>query len=161
MLVWGCGKHGELATQDGQDGRAAQSTPSFIHNANGEIITDIRMVSAGPQHALMLRADGAVLAWGWNVHGQVLPPPVEEGERDAFFQRPVIHPVLARYDDGKAIENAFFVAAGWNQSFALVREPGSEERALGWEDNRQFNAHAHKGRVQAYSLPGPEPRYQA
>jgi alpha-tubulin suppressor-like RCC1 family protein len=73
----------------------------------GRLLTNVVAVSAGGTHALALRGDGAVVAWGQNEFGQTSVP--------------------------AGLNDATAVAAGWAHSLAL-RKNGT---VVEWGDNRE------------------------
>lgn len=113
VWTWGQNTNGEL-------GRSTAVTPA---NMPGQVagFTDIKAISVGANHNFATRADGSVVAWGWNSNGilhngntanQLLPvPTVNLGE-------------------------IAFVRAGWEQSY-LVRKDGTVW-AWGRNDNGQL-----------------------
>ena len=67
VLSWGENLNGQLG-----NGTALPSTdpvPALI--ALGQAVTGVVAVAAGQAHTVALKADGTVLAWGWNAWGQL------------------------------------------------------------------------------------------
>jgi alpha-tubulin suppressor-like RCC1 family protein len=65
VLAWGSNGSGQLGNG------SIQASVSFVNVANLGTGTPIRSVSACATHALALRSDGSVLAWGSNGSGQL------------------------------------------------------------------------------------------
>jgi alpha-tubulin suppressor-like RCC1 family protein len=63
--VWGLGYGGY-----GMLGDVCRSNPCFSP-VRVDGLSDIVAIAAGGEHALALRSDGTVWAWGWNVYGQL------------------------------------------------------------------------------------------
>ena len=69
VLAWGYGKHGEL-------GNGTATGPDEVCNCSKlplavPGLTDVVAIAAGSGFSLALRADGTVMAWGWNFKGQL------------------------------------------------------------------------------------------
>jgi alpha-tubulin suppressor-like RCC1 family protein len=64
--LWGWGNNGSGQLGSGAYGGNDHTTPMQIGTA-----TNWRSVSAGEQHALAIRTDGTLWAWGWNNDGQL------------------------------------------------------------------------------------------
>jgi len=67
VWTWGFNRNGEL----GDGTTTKRKVPVEVKRANGDPLTDIVQVSAGANHSLALRSDGAVFAWGRNNYGQL------------------------------------------------------------------------------------------
>jgi alpha-tubulin suppressor-like RCC1 family protein len=105
VLAWGNNQRGETGSGDAPSGH---STPVAVAGLTG--IVDI---AAGWSHALALRGDGAVLAWGDNALGQI-------GDGTTTARSSPVE--VSGLGPGS---NAFAVFAGGNDSHALVVMPGS------------------------------------
>ncbi|WP_336921892.1 RCC1 domain-containing protein [Aquipuribacter sp. SD81] len=68
VLVWGDGRSGQLGP--GRD-PVAGAAPAPVLAADGRPLTDVVDVAVGGQHVLALTADGRVLSWGSDSHGQL------------------------------------------------------------------------------------------
>src|SRR4029078_12169739 len=66
--VWGWGGNGK-----GQLGDGTFTTPRLVPQRVGQAVglSSNRQISAGWEHALALRSDGTVWAWGKNDYGQI------------------------------------------------------------------------------------------
>jgi alpha-tubulin suppressor-like RCC1 family protein len=64
LLAWGSDQFGQLG--DGR--RVSALKPVSVHLPAG---TKVAAIGAGSQHSLALTTTGRVLAWGWNVSGQL------------------------------------------------------------------------------------------
>ena len=69
VLAWGYGKHGELGigTTTGPDEVCGCSKVPLAVPGLGDVVA----IAAGSGFSLALRADGTVMAWGWNIGGQL------------------------------------------------------------------------------------------
>lgn len=101
---WGANANGQLGAGDG--GKAPWSVPAAL-----PAMTEPRLLATatGYLHSLALAADGAVLAWGYNVHGQL-----GDGSKQS---RPDPSPVVS--SGALAGKRVIAVAAGAFHSLAL------------------------------------------
>ncbi|WP_284641837.1 RCC1 domain-containing protein [Paenibacillus silviterrae] len=67
LYAWGNGPFGEL----GYGSVSESATPIIVKDQTDSELTDIIQVAAGSNHALALRSDGKVFAWGANYSGQL------------------------------------------------------------------------------------------
>ncbi len=67
VWTWGFNRNGEL----GDGTTTKRKVPVEVRRANGNPLTGIVQVTAGANHSLALRFDGAVFSWGSNDHGQL------------------------------------------------------------------------------------------
>jgi alpha-tubulin suppressor-like RCC1 family protein len=63
VACWGGNSNGQLGDGTPSDSRL---TPALVPG-----LTDVVQLALGPSHTCALTKAGAVLCWGWNVHGQV------------------------------------------------------------------------------------------
>ncbi|MBB4904289.1 alpha-tubulin suppressor-like RCC1 family protein [Actinophytocola algeriensis] len=134
VLAWGDGSGRQLG--DGVPGQArpaAVCAPGSADCATDQL-ADLTAVAAGggsdgfgsSGYSLALRADGSVLGWGFNGHGQV-------GDGTSAHSS-VPHPVCAVGATDCAADpltGAIAIAAGGNHSLALL----SNGQVLAWGDN--------------------------
>ncbi|MGC7873064.1 cell wall-binding repeat-containing protein [Desulfosporosinus sp. SYSU MS00001] len=115
--VWAWGNN-----SDGQLGQGKTDSSSTASPVQVKDLTNIIAVSAGGAHALALKADGTVWAWGSN----------EEGQLGVDQDSPVTTSVQVQ-----GLQNIVAIAAGLDFSLAL----GSDGRVWAWGDNefRQVN----------------------
>ena len=106
-----------------QDTEENMSRPSAVKDLEGNRITGIQDITVGNHHALILKTDGTVLAWGDNQYGQL-------GNKTARNQS---HPVLVRDASGNPLTDISAITAGHSHSIAL-RENGT---LLAWGNNRR------------------------
>ena len=116
LWTWGYNGYGQLGTGD----TTSQSTAQRVRDANGAEITGIVRIAAGDNYNLALRADGKVLAWGYNGYGQL-----GDGSTATRYR-----PVLAIDRDGAPLTAIAKLAAGRNHSLALTS--GGEVLAWGY-----------------------------
>jgi YD repeat-containing protein len=117
--VWAWGENGSGQLADGTT--TNRTLAQQVRDANGAPLVGIRAIAAGDDHVLALKADGRVLAWGYNGYGQL-------GD-NTTTARTRARMVL---DDGyRALTGIVAIAAGGNQSLAL----GSDGYALAWGSN--------------------------
>jgi alpha-tubulin suppressor-like RCC1 family protein len=106
--VWGWGNNGRTQLGDGTS--ANRSTPTRVRDpedATGvKPLGNVAAVSAGFSHALALRSDGTVWAWGYNDHGQIGDGSTASVVRFIPVKVPTLSHVVA-------------VSAGRNHSLAL------------------------------------------
>jgi alpha-tubulin suppressor-like RCC1 family protein len=112
VLAWGRGAEGQL----GNGFSADRGRPVEVVTQVGAPLSDIIAVAAGARHALALRADAAVFAWGNNAAGQL-----GDGSTSA---RPFAQQV-------ERIE-AYRVAAAGDSSYIV---PYASGRVAAWGDN--------------------------
>ena len=67
VLAWGLNNYGQL----GDGTTTNRSWPVLLTDDNGVVISGIIAIAAGQSHSLALKADGTVLAWGYNGNGQL------------------------------------------------------------------------------------------
>ena len=67
MLAWGYNYYGQL----GDGTTTNRSQPVTVQAAAGVPLRGVVAVAAGNSHSLALKADGTVLAWGYNGYGQL------------------------------------------------------------------------------------------
>lgn len=106
VAAWGYNSRGQLGNGSTTD-RSRPVTVDFS-DAAGEVIA----ISAGAYHSLALRADGRVVAWGYNNHGQL-----GTGNKVTFL-RPVLVPAAGALAGKQVVA----VSAGSFQSFALCAD---------------------------------------
>jgi len=117
--VWAWGENGSGQLADGTT--TNRTLAQQVRDANGAPLVGIRAIAAGDDHVLALKADGRVLAWGYNGYGQL-------GD-NTTMARTRARMVL---DDGyRALTGIVAIAAGGNHSLAL----GSDGYALAWGSN--------------------------
>lgn len=134
VMVWGDGSGRELG--DGVPGQARPAAVCAPGNADcaANPLTGVVAVSAGggndsfgsTGYSLALRADGTVLGWGFNDHGQV-------GD-GTWTNSGVAHPVCAVAATDCAaspLTDVTSIAAGGNHSLALL----STGQVLSWGEN--------------------------
>ncbi len=112
ILAWGRDSRGQLG--DGLDdgfNASSQTAPVQVKGA-----TNIIAIAAGGEHALALKSDGTVLAWGTNESGEI-------GDGTTQMRS---EPVLV-----KGIANIVAIAAGKAHSLALK----SDGTLLAWGDD--------------------------
>lgn len=120
--VWGWGSNDFGQLGDGSEkpsesfylSARERSTPARVVGPGGQgLLTDVTAVSAGYQHALALRADGTVWAWGDNSAGQL-----GDGGTDERSE-----PVQAQGPDGDGVlREIIAIAAGSRHNLALRRD---------------------------------------
>ena len=115
---WGTNSYGQI----GDGTTTARSSPVEVKAAAGTALADIVAVEAGGYHALAVKADGHVWAWGRNGNGQV--------GSGATTTAPVVYPAEVRRDSptGPALDGVVAVAAGEFHSLALR----SDGRVWAW-----------------------------
>ena len=100
LWAWGYNGHGQLA-----DGTTTnRPTPAQISSVG----TDNAFVTGGGDHVLLLKADGALMGWGWNRHGQL-----GNGNTDVQHS-----PVAISVPGAPVIQ----VSAGYEQSYATAAD---------------------------------------
>ena len=67
MLAWGYNNYGQL----GDGTTVNRSQPVTVQISAGTPLQGVVAVAAGNSHSLALKADGTVLAWGYNGNGQL------------------------------------------------------------------------------------------
>jgi alpha-tubulin suppressor-like RCC1 family protein len=117
VLAWGRNQSGELGNGGATD--EAYPTP-VLTGLNGAPLSGVQAVSAGRNHALALRQDGTVLAWGAS---RIL---VGNPTADQAFPAPVVDSA------GQPITDIVAISAGSVHSLA-VRRDGT---LWAWGDNR-------------------------
>jgi hypothetical protein len=113
-------------------------------------LTNVTAISAGTQHNLALKADGTVVAWGWNDVGQTNVPAglsnvvaIAAGGMHSLALKSDGTVVGWGYgNDGQCtppadLTNAMAIAAGWRHSVAL-REDGT---VVGWGSDSAGQCH--------------------
>ena len=106
VAAWGSSAQGQL----GHGLTSTSTTPVAVDLS--QVGAELIAISAGPFHNLGLRADGRIVAWGFNNNGQL-------GTGDKVTQlRPVLVPVAGALVGKQVIA----VAAGTYQSFALCAD---------------------------------------
>ena len=131
VAAWGSSAQGQL----GHGSTTGSFTPVAVDfsDAGGEVIA----VAAGPFHNLALRADGRVVAWGYNNHGQL-----GTGDKVTYL-RPVLIPMTGALSGKQVIA----VATGTYQSFALCSD--GTVAAWGYNDEGELG----DGTTVASSIP--------
>jgi len=108
IYAWGRDQFGQLGIgATGDDSHYAY--PLYIYDTNGSQITAVS-IAAGGYHSLAVRADGTVLAWGYNSNGQL-----GTGTKGFGTDRNVPTPV-------SRLTTAVAVAAGQYHSLALLSD---------------------------------------
>ena len=112
VWAWGSNQYGQL----GQGTTVGSGAPVQVKGPGGEgVLDEVVMISAGMNHAMALRRDGTVWAWGDNQYGRLgdgtsqlrtTPVQVSNEAGDGYFQGAV-----------------GVVAGGWHS--AAIREDGS------------------------------------
>lgn len=114
VVAWGDNSEGQLG--DGTYTR--RTTPVTV---TGLSVGTVSAVSAGVGHSLALRKDGTVVAWGYNLFGQL-----GDGTITARAA-----PVLVRQATGTPLTGVTAIAAGGDHSLAI----GTDGAVLAWGDN--------------------------
>jgi alpha-tubulin suppressor-like RCC1 family protein len=117
VFAWGYNNNGQL----GDGSTTNRPSPILLTDANGEAITGIAALAAGGSHSLALKANGMVLAWGYNGSGQL-------GDGTST-QRQRASAVLDR--DTNLLTNIVAIAAGGDHSLAAT----ADGQALAWGYN--------------------------
>ena len=108
VWAWGYNGSGQLADGTGTTRTLAQQ----VGDANGRPLVGITAIAAGSDHALALKSDGRVLAWGYNGYGQLGDNTTSSRQRAALV-----------LDDGYlALTGIVAIAAGGRHSLALDRD---------------------------------------
>ncbi len=128
--VWSWGRNASGQLGDGTT--ATRTVPVMVHGLSGIL----RSLSAGASHALAVRTEGSVWAWGYNGYGQL---------GDGTTTRRTLPVTVAGLTDVVA------VAAGENHSLALT----SAGAVWAWGANT--NGQLGDGTTTARSSPGPVP----
>jgi alpha-tubulin suppressor-like RCC1 family protein len=134
VLAWGFNLYGELG--DGTRDRRIVAAP--VMDGTGAALTGIRAVSAGEYASYAVRTDGAVVAWGDGVLGQMGDGTVA---RSPF-------PVRVVNAAGSPLAGMHAVRAGWDHALAL----GADGCALSWGSNVWY---------QLGQPPSPEATYRS
>jgi alpha-tubulin suppressor-like RCC1 family protein len=116
VKAWGANSSGQL----GDSTRTDRFVPVSVSGlpANNPVVA----IAAGREHALVLLADGTVMAWGSNTSGQL-----GTGSNGPFSTAPVAVAALSGITD---------IGAGGYFSFALQRTDNSTARQIwSWGDN--------------------------
>lgn len=117
VLAWGCNPNGDLG--DGSGANQAFPVP-VLADAQGTPLAGVVAIAAGFSHAVALRQDGTVVAWGERALRQ-LGNPAATGRLPASVVGP----------DGRPVGNVVALSAGANHALAL-RADGT---VLSWGDN--------------------------
>jgi alpha-tubulin suppressor-like RCC1 family protein len=120
VLSWGRATNGELGNNSNQN----RDTPDTIIQDSSSDVKPIVALSAGGFHALALKNDGTILAWGDNVYGQLGTGFL--GASNSKF-------VAVDVRTAVATERFSAIAAGTTHSLAL-RTNGV---VVGWGDGRK------------------------
>ncbi len=136
LYAWGAGGHGQLG--DGVTNRLAPSAVATSGALGGKTITAL---AAGNSHTLALASDGTLLAWGYNLYGQL-------GDGTTSHRA---MPVVALTASG-ALANKVVsaIAAGANHSVALT----SDGAVYAWGSNGGYGQLGH-GNFADSSVPVP------
>ncbi|MEV7025548.1 hypothetical protein [Kitasatospora sp. NPDC093558] len=138
VLTWGDNTHGQLG-----DGTTTNSTTPRRVCAVGQtapcsaFLDDIVAVSAGFAHTTALRANGTVVAWGLNDHGQLGNPITTDSS--------VPVPVCVTNDCGFLLNDVVSIAAGANHTLAL--HTNGEVDTWGDDRHSQLGRPTSTGRV--------------
>jgi alpha-tubulin suppressor-like RCC1 family protein len=109
VRAWGANEHGQLGVGDTED----RSTPTPVLESPGHELRGVVRISAGNRHSLALLANGTVMAWGANDHGQL----GDDNQDHEPHYRPVqVHNLTVA--GGR-------VAAGGSHSLALTAPEGT------------------------------------
>lgn len=108
VLTWGIAE----TPRPGATEIAWNATPVRVKGTDGRNALDgIRAIAAGQHHALALRADGTLLAWGGNAHGQLGTGSAEDRRTPA--------PVKGVRGESDVLSGMIAMAAGSRHSLAL------------------------------------------
>jgi alpha-tubulin suppressor-like RCC1 family protein len=129
LASWGYNVFGQL----GNNGNAASSVPAAVDRSGVLLGKTVIAISAGPFHNLALCSDGALVAWGYNNHGQL-------GTGDKVTARA---PVLVKPVGALAGKQVVAVAAGTYQSFALCAD--GSVAAWGYNDEGELGDGTNSG----------------
>jgi len=107
VWAWGYAGNGRL----GNNNQASSSVPVQVVGVGGQgWLADVAAISAGPDHALALRRDGTVIAWGLGTSGELGNRAVSDSAS----------PVLVTGPAGQgSMSGVIAVAAGGGYSLAL------------------------------------------
>jgi len=108
MLAWGNNTQGQL----GDGTTVTKVNPVVVADALGNPITGIQSIAAGLNHALALKNDGTMLAWGVNNLGQL-------GDGTTLSKS---NPVVVTDALGSPISGVISVTAGDNYNVALKND---------------------------------------
>jgi alpha-tubulin suppressor-like RCC1 family protein len=108
---WGTNYYGQLGI--GTVGNAGALNPVAVLNPVGGALTGVSKVAAGPWHALALKTDGTVVAWGRNQYGQL---------GDGAPTATVAVPRTVEISAGVPLSNVVAIAAGATHSVALLAD---------------------------------------
>lgn len=123
VVAWGSNELGAL----GDGGTSDSTLPVFVKGQGGiGQLSGVKAVAAGQRFSLALMHDGAILAWGSNLVGNLGNPSVGVA-RGMSSAVPV--PVMA--PDGGPLSGAVAVAAGTSHSLAVL----SDSTVVGWGKN--------------------------
>lgn len=68
VIGWGSNNSGEAK------GIPSGGSTNVVVTIDGQALSNIVSVAGGSAHGLALKADGTVVAWGWNYYGQATVP---------------------------------------------------------------------------------------
>ncbi len=117
LLAWGRNNKGQL----GDGTLVNRSNPIVVTDALGNTITGIQSVSAGGDSTVALKTDGTLLAWGYNIYGQL-------GDGTTTKK---INPVVVTDALGNTITGIQSVSAGYRHTVALK----TDRTLLAWGYN--------------------------
>ncbi|SET99274.1 Alpha-tubulin suppressor [Stigmatella erecta] len=116
---WGSNTSGQL----GNSGTMESRVPVQVRVTGGEALEDVMEVASGAQHALALKLDGTVWAWGRGSNGQV-------GDGSFTSMQPEAVLVLNAEGDGPLMGIASIAVGSWH-SLAL----GGDGKVWSWGYN--------------------------
>jgi len=114
VLSWGYNIFGQLGVGD----KAVKNTPQAVLDASGEL-GGVTAIAAGANHCLALKNDGTVVAWGYNLNGELGNGTTVDGVRAAAVT---------------GLNSVHSIAAGGYHSMAL-RRVGGVDTLWTWGDN--------------------------
>jgi alpha-tubulin suppressor-like RCC1 family protein/ankyrin repeat protein len=117
ILAWGQNSRGQL----GDGGNTSVKTAVYVKDANGDPLEGISAISASRLHSMALKDDGTVLAWGYNVYGQL----GNNSTVDSSI------PVAVVDSSNTPISNIVAISSGYDYNMAL----SSDGNVFVWGDN--------------------------
>ena len=126
VWAWGINTDGQLG--DGTSGTGNyKSTPVQVKGLNGTgYLTDITAIATGREYSFALKSDGTLLAWGYNLEGQL-----GDGTNTSRST-----PVYVKSTSGTNLTGVKAIAAGAHHTLALKND--GTVWAWGYNDNGQL-----------------------